>query len=134
MALLPNGYNPQNLNDVFTQQATSASNNAADAYTQNKKRLVASEAAGGRLMSGVSNYPLTDLATNEQQTQSGIQDSLANSLAAVPEEDWLNSQNFNRNSQLANLIGSMNKPSTLQEVFQGIGQFGPLAAMAASFL
>lgn len=134
MALLPNGYNPQNLSDVLGQQASSASANAADAYMQNKKRLVASEAAGGRLMSGVSNYPLTDLATGEQQTQSGIQDQLANSLAGIPEEDWLNKQNFNRSYQLANLIGSLSKPSTLQEVFQGIGSVGPMAAMAASFL
>lgn len=133
MALLPNGYNPQNLNDVLTQQAGAASANANQNYIQQRKQLVSDQASGGRLTSGVSNYPLTDLDTGEQQTQSGIQDNLASSLASIPEEDWLNTQNFQRQQQLANLIGSLNKPSTLQEALGGIGQVGPLAAMAASF-
>lgn len=134
MALLPSGYNPQNLNDVLTQQAGSASANAADAYTQQRKKAVAGEAAGGRLMSGVSNYPLGDLDTAEAQTQSGIQDNLASSLAGIPEEDWLNQQNFGRSAGLANLIGSLNQPSTLEQVMQGIGQVGPMAGLLASFL
>jgi hypothetical protein len=133
MALLPNGYDPQNLSDVLGQQAQSASANQNQAYIQQKKQLVADQAAGGRLTSGVSNYPLADLSTQNQQAQSGIQDQLANSLAGIPEEDWLNTQNFQRQTQLADLIGSLNKPSTLQEALQGIGQVGPLAAMAASF-
>ena len=133
MALLPNGYNPQNLSDVLSQQAKSASANESDAYTQQRKRLVAQQAAGGRLTSGVANYPLTDLDTSEQRAQSGIQDQLANSLAGIPEEDWLNSQNFNRSKQLAELIGSLNKPTTLQEVMQGIGVGGSLASLGAAF-
>lgn len=134
MALLPNGYNPGNLNDVLTKQADTASANQTDDYTQQKKRLVASQAAGGRLTSGVSNYPLTDLSVSNQRAQSGIQDQLASSLAGIPEEDWLNNQNFQRSYQLANLIGSMNKPGTLEEALGAIGQVGPLAAVAASFL
>jgi hypothetical protein len=134
MALLPNGYDPQNLNDVLQQQAQSASANQNQQYIQQKKQLVADQAAGGRLMSGVSNYPLADLSTQNQQAQSGIQDQLANSLAGIPEEDWLNTQNFQRQQQLAQLVGSLNKPSTLQEALQGIGQVGPLAAVTASFL
>ena len=134
MALLPNGYDPNNLNDVLTQQANSASANQQQNYIQQKKQLVADQAAGGRLMSGVSNYPLTDLSTQNQQAQSGIQDQLANSLAGIPEEDWLNTQNFQRSQQLAQLVGGLNQPSTLEQVLQGVGQVGPLAAMAASFL
>jgi hypothetical protein len=134
VALLPNGYNPQNLNDVLTQQANSASANQQQQYTQQRKQLISDEASGGRLMSGVSNYPLADLDTSNAQAQSGIQDQLASSLASVPEEDWLNTQNFNRSYQLANLIGGLNKPSSLEQALQGIGQVGPLAGVAASFL
>jgi hypothetical protein len=133
MSLLPNGTDPNNLNDVLQQQAQSASANQQNQYVQQKKQLVADQAAGGRLMSGVSNYNLTDLSNQNQSAQSGIQDQLATSLAGIPEEDWLNSQNFQRSSDLASLIGSLNKPSTLQEALGGIGQVGPLAAMAASF-
>lgn len=133
MSLLPNGYNPQNLSDVLTQQAGAASANQTDDYIQAKKRTVASEAAGGRLMSGVSNYPLTDLSVQNQRAQSGIQDNLSNSLAGVPEEDWLNQNNFKRSYDLASLIGSLNKPSTLQEALQGIGTAGQLGATVAAF-
>lgn len=133
MALLPNNYDPQNLSDVLGQQAKSSTANLTDQYTQARKKAVASEAAGGRLTSGVSNYPLTDLDTSYQQGKSGIQDQLASSLAGIPEEDWLNGQNFQRQQQLANLIGSLNKPSTLSEALSGIGSIGPLAAMTASF-
>jgi len=133
VALLPNGYSPDNLNDVLTQKAGQETAQLTDEYQQQKKRAVAQQAASGRLMSGVSNYPLTDLDTSYQSGKSGIQSGLASSLAGIPEEDWLNSQNFQRSYDLANLVGGMNKPSTLQEALQGIGQLGPLAAMAASF-
>lgn len=134
MALLPNGYDPQNLQDVIGQQAQSASANENQNYIQQRKQAVAGQAAGGRLMSGVSNYPLTDLDTGEAQAQSGIQDQLASSLAGIPEEDWINTQNFNRSTQLANLIGGLNKPSSLEEAMQGIGQAGPLIALGAALL
>jgi len=134
MALLPNGYNPQTLEDVLGQQAQSQSANLTDQYQQQRKRSVAQEAANGRLLSGVSTYPLTDLDTSYQRGLSGIQTNLSNALSAVPEEDWLNQNNFQRSYQLASLIGSLNKPSTLDEVLGGIGQIGPLAATAASFL
>lgn len=134
MALLPNGFDPQTLQDTLTQQANQASAAQNQNYIQQRKQLVADQASSGRLTSGVSNYPLTDLSTQNQQAQSGIQDQLASSLAGIPEEDWLNQQNFQRSQQLADLIGSLNKPSTLSEALSGIGQVGPLAVTAASFL
>lgn len=133
MALLPNGYDPQNLSDVLTGEANSATANLTDQYQQGRKRMVAQQAAGGRLMSGVSNYPLTDLDTSFTKAKSGIQDQLASSLASVPEEDWLNQNNFNRSYQLANFIGGLNKPNTLEEILAGIGGGAQLATMAASF-
>jgi hypothetical protein len=134
MALLPNGYNPQNLQDVLQGQADTASQQQQQSYIAQKKKAVAGEAAGGRLMSGVSNYPLADLSNQNQTAQAGIQDQLASSLAGIPEEDWLNQQNYGRSKQLADLIGSLNKPSTLEEALGAVGQVGPMAAMAASFI
>ena len=87
MALLP-GYNPQNLSDVLQQQAQSQSANLADNYTQQRRRLIAQQGSSGRLMSGVADYPLTDLDTQEAQGQAGIQDNLASALAGIPTHDW----------------------------------------------
>lgn len=132
MALLPNGYDPKNLDDVLKGQAGSATANLTDQYQQARKRAVSSEAASGRLMSGVSDYPLTDLDTNYQQGKSGIQDQLATSLGGISQEDWLNNQDYLRSYGLANKIGNANRPSTLDELFQGIGAVGPsLATFAA---
>jgi hypothetical protein len=127
-------YNPQTLQDVLGQQAQAQTAQTTDQYTQAKKRAVAGQAASGRLMSGVSDYPLGDLNAQEGQALSGIQSNLATSLGGIPSEDWLNQKNFQRSYDLANLIGSLNKPSTLDQVFQGIGSIGPLAAVGASFL
>lgn len=132
MALVPDQTTPKTLEDVLGQQAQSQSNNLTDQYTQAKRRAVSSEAANGRLMSGVSDYPLTDLQTNYEQGMSGIQDNLASSLAGIPSEDWMNSQNFGRSYQLAGQIGDLNKPSTLDQVFQGIGAGAGAVGMFAA--
>lgn len=134
MALLPSGYNPKNLEDVIKQAGTQQQAGLTDQYTQARKKAINSSAASGRLNSGVANYPLTDLDTSYQSGLSGIQNNTASQLAAVPEEDWMNQQGFNRSYNLSKLIGSLNKPSTLEEILGGIGQAGPLAAMTASFL
>lgn len=123
---------PKTLEEALQGQAASASANANDAYTQQRKRLVSQQAASGRLMSGVSDYPLADLDVGNQQTQSGIQDQLASSLAGISQEDWLNNQNYLRQYGLANKIGNANKPSTLDELLQGIGAIGPTAATVAA--
>lgn len=131
MALLP-GYNPQNLQGILSQQAQSQSANLTDQYQQSRKQLVADQAASGRLLSGVSDYPLTDLQTRYTQGLTGIQDNLANSLYGIPANDYLQQQQFQRQSDLANQIGNANRPNTLDQVFQGIGAAsGPLLTFAA---
>lgn len=129
MSLFPSG---MNLEDVLNKQAQSASANQTDAYQQQRKRLVSQQAASGRLMSGVSDYPLADLDTGNLQAQSGIEDQLATSLGGIGAEDWMNRQKYLRSYGLANKIGNANKPSTLEEVLSGMGAIGPsLATFAA---
>ena len=132
MAILP-GYDPQNLQDVLQQQAQNQSAGIQDQYNQSRRSLVARLAANGQLMGGTADYPLTDLDTSEAGALSGVQSNLSKALAGIPSEDWLNNQNFQRSYNLANYIGSLNQPSTLDQVFQGIGAIGPLAAAGASF-
>lgn len=125
-------YDPKNLQDALGQQAKQATAQTTDVYNQARKRAVSREAASGRLMSGVSDYPLTDLDTQRGSALSGIQSNLTDSLAGIPGEDWLNQKNYQRSYQLADLIGRMNKPSTLDQIFQGIGSIGPSVAMGAA--
>lgn len=123
------GYNPQNLNDVLSQSAGSASANLGQNYVQQRKQAIADQASSGRLMSGVASYPLTDLQTQYQQGLSGIQNNLAQQEASIPEEDWLNSQAFGRQQQVASQIANNLSPSTLQEIFEGIGTGTQLAGL-----
>lgn len=132
MALIAGStYAPQNLQDVLGQQAQAATNSVNDQYNQQRKRTVAGEAANGRLMSGVSDYPLADLDTQQGSTLSGVQSQLGTSLGSISSEDWLNNQDFLRQYGLAGQIGSYARPSSLDEFFQGIGAVGPIAAAYA---
>lgn len=112
---------PTTLEQALGNQANSQVAQSQDAYTQNRKRLIAGQAAGGQLGSGVQNYGQTDLATGEANNESDIYSGLADSLAGIPAEDQLNQEQYNQNLQLAQLIGSLNKPSQLQEALGTVG-------------
>lgn len=131
MAILPNGYDPKTLEDAINQSGTAQTANLTDQYQQQRKRDVAGQAAGGRLMSGVSSYPLTDLDTRYQQGLSGIQTNQANELSGIPSEDWLNSQQFERQKSLAQDIAKRMSPDLLQEIFGGIGAAGKIGGTVA---
>jgi len=132
MALFP-GYDPQNLQDVISQSTGAQTANLTDQYQQARKRAVAGQAAGGRLMSGVASYPLTDLDTQYQQGLSGIQTGEAETLGGIPAEDWLNTQQFGRQKSLAEDIAARLKPTTLDEILQGIGTATQIGGTVAGF-
>lgn len=123
---------PNTLEDVLKQSAGSQTSQVQDQANQNRKRQVSLLAHNGQLMGGTADYPLGDLDTQEGSALSGIQSNLTNALGGIPQEDWLNSQNFNRSYNLASLIGQLNKPNTLDQVLQGIGSIGPTVAMGAA--
>jgi hypothetical protein len=127
------GYNPQNLQDVLSQSAGSQAANLGQNYIQQRRQAIADQASSGRLMSGVADYPLTDLQTQYQQGLSGIQNNLAQEEAGIPEEDWLNSQGFGRQQQVAGQVANNLAPSTLDEVFQGIGLGAKVGGTIAAF-
>lgn len=120
------------LEQALGDQANNQVSQLQDAYAQKRKRLVSQQASQGRLMSGVADYPLTDLSNEEAGAESAVYSGLASSLASIPAEDWANSRDYQRNIELAKLIGEMNKPSTLQEALGGLRTAGNLAAMYAA--
>lgn len=123
-----------NLEDVLGARANNAVAGVADASTQNRRRLIGKLGAGGRLRSGVGNYDLTDADTAEANSLNGIYGNLASVLGGIPAENYGDERQNSRNTQLAELIAKLNKPSTLQEVLGGIGQAGSIAGTAAAFL
>lgn len=133
MALFADG-GPTTLEQALGNQAQNQVAGVRDQYTQARKRLVSKEAASGRLMSGVSDYPLADLAREGAGAESDIYSNLASTLAGVPAEDTLNRNDYNRNLDLARLVGQLNKPSSLQEALGLISTGGKLAGNAAMFL
>lgn len=114
MALFDSG-TPTSLEQALGDQAKNAIAQTQDQYVQNRKRLVGQQAAQGRLMSGVADYPLTDLSKEGAGAESDIYSNLASTLGGINAEDWANANDYQRNLQLAKLIGSLNKPSALQE-------------------
>lgn len=108
-----------------------------DAAVQKKRRLVGQEAANGRLGSGVSNYPLADLASGTASDLSGVDTGLASALGQIPAEGYLNDKQNERNYALARLIGELNKKSGLESGLAGAAAgagagaaFGPYGAVA----
>lgn len=122
-----------NLEQVLGNQANTKALGIQDKYAQAKRRLVGQQAASGRLRSGVSNYNLGDLATSEAKDIGSVYSDLASSLGQIPSEDWLNQNQYTRNLRLSELIGSLQKPSTLQEVLGGIRTAGNVAGTVAMF-
>lgn len=127
------GTESTSLEKVLGDQANNQAGQIQDAYAQKRKRTVASEAHAGRLGSGVSDYTMGDLNAAEAGDVGDVYSGLASSLGAIPAEDYTNANSYNRNLQLAQLIGSLNKPSSLQEALGMLGQAGNIGAKFAAF-
>ena len=112
---------PTNLEQVLGNQAETQVNRLRDSQVQKRKRLVSQQAASGRLNSGVSNYPLADFDTAGANAESEIYSTLAAQLGGISSEDLLNQNDYNRNLQLSELIGTQNRPSKLQEAIGVLG-------------
>lgn len=112
---------PLTLEDVFNRQADTATMGIEQNAAKKRRRLIGQQAASGRLGSGVANYSLADADTAELNDIGGVSRTLADVLGQVPAEDYGASQDFDRQVQLAKLIGKKNKPSGLASALGGIG-------------
>lgn len=120
------------LEDVLGQKATDASTAINDSYTNQRKRLVAQQAASGRLGSGVSNYNFGDLASSEASDLGGVQSSLADALGQIPSGDIIDQKEEERNRILSEYVASLNKPSALQQTFGALGSGAKVFGTVAS--
>lgn len=120
-------YTTRSLKDIFGDVAQSQ----IDPYMANRatgrSKVIAGDAASGRLSSGVASADLNayDKDTNAgvSAIRAGVLPSEAQGTLQSQQQDFLDQQaekEFQRNISLANLLGSLNKPSSLQELFGGI--------------
>lgn len=126
-------YKPgRTLEDVLGDSAQ----NQVDTYKRGRlpgrNSKVSELAATGRLSSGVAENVLHNYDTDTNNGETGIRAGILPSVAQGQlTADSQNRQNtftadeaekeYNRNMTLARLLGDMNKPSKLSEIFSGIG-------------
>lgn len=108
---------PSTLADVLGQQADTASLGIENAYARKRKQAAAQAGASGRLRSGVQNYTVGDINSGELSDLGNVQSSLAGALGEIPSQDYLDSNNYDRSRQLAELIARLNQDSGLSKIF-----------------
>lgn len=119
---------PSTLEDVLGRQAETQGMALEQQFAKKRRQNAAQQAHAGRLGSGVSNYQAGDLAAEELGAFGDLESSLAESLGAIPTEDYESGQQDARMQELAKLIGSLNKKGGLQEILSGAGQLGGIGA------
>jgi hypothetical protein len=124
------------LESILANQAQTGVAGIQDQYAQKKRRLAGQLAGGGsgRYRSGVGNYQLGDLDAEQAGAESGVYQNLATTLGGIPATDYLDQMGYKRSDSLSRLIGSLNKPSSLQEALGMAGQAGNIASKFAAFL
>lgn len=109
------------LEDVLGKQAETASMGLDQSAAKKRRQAIAQQAQAGRLGSGVANYTLADLDSEEIGGMGDIQSRLAEALGQIPSEDFVRQNEYQRQEQLAKLIGSLNKRSKVGSILGGIG-------------
>jgi len=124
---------PKTLEELLNEAANSETGKVKDQYASLRKRAVAGQAASGRLSSGVSDYPLTELDKSEGSAIAGIHGDLAKALGGYGADNYFKDKEHTSSLELAKLIGDMNKKSELEQILGGLGGLGGLAGGIAGF-
>lgn len=121
-------YQTRSLKDIFGDVAQSQIDPYDKSRVLGRNKVIAGDAASGRLSSGVASADLGQYdqgtAQGEAAIRAGVLPSEATGTINQQQNDFIDQQSekdYQRNLSLANLLGGMNKPSTLQEIFAGIG-------------
>lgn len=122
------------LEDALSSQSDTASMNIQNQFSKKRRQAVSQQAKLGRLGSGVANYTLGDIDAGEIGALGDVYGGLSEALGQIPSEDYYSGRDFERNRALARRIGELQKPSTLEEVFGGIGTGLQVAGSVAPFL
>lgn len=101
------------LADVLGAQADTAATGVTNEYAKRKRKEAAIAGSTGRLNSGVQNYTVADTNASELGDLGNVYGGLATALGNVTNNDYLTNQQDARDRELAMLVASLNKPSSL---------------------
>jgi hypothetical protein len=121
-------FNTRSLQDIFGDVAQSQ----VDPYRQqraiDRSKTIAGQAASGRLSSGIAEHTLGEFdrntASGESAIRAGVLPSEAQGTLQEQQNEFTSNEaekEYQRNLSLSKLLGEMNKPSSLSEIFGGIG-------------
>ena len=137
-------YKPgRTLEDVFGDISNSQVDRFKRGRMPARNSKISELAATNRLSSGVAQSALDafdkDTTQGEADIRAGILPSVAQGQLTADSQNRQNAftntfaeREFQRNLQLARMLGKMNKPSTLSEIFAGLGAAGSLAGNIGS--
>jgi hypothetical protein len=123
----------RSLQDIFGDVAQSQVDPYDKSRAVGRSKTVAGQAASGRLSSGIAEHTLgdydSDTASGESAIRAGVLPSEAQGTLQNQQQDWQSNEaekDYQRNISLANLLGEINQPSTLQNIFSGMNATGNL--------
>jgi hypothetical protein len=132
-------FNTRSLKDIFGDVAQSQVDPYKQGRVVGRNKVIAGDAASGRLSSGVASNDLNayDLATNQGESaiRAGVLPAEAQGTLQGQQNDFLSNQSeldYQRSYSLAKMLGEMNKPTTLQEIMAGVGAGSSLLGNAGT--
>lgn len=136
-------YSSRPLDQIFGDVAQSQVDPYKKQRALGRSKVISGDAASGRLSSGVASADLglydEGTAQGEAAIRAGILPAEAQQTMQDRQNEYLSNEadkEYERNMTLSKLLGSMNKPSRLSQIFQGAGSgastgaaFGPYGAL-----
>lgn len=118
---------PKDLTDALASVGTGGTAGINDIYSQAKKRQGQEAMALGR-PTGANSYGPQRFGVQQGLDQGNLEATLGGVLGDTGYKNALQEREFQQNKQLAEEAARLNKPSLLQQIFQGIGGVGKTAA------
>lgn len=128
MALMASGVAiPDDLKAALGGYTKKAQGNIGGIYKNLGGNFASDQATLGHTPSGPGNSPDYTLGEGEAASSRGANDALYSALGGTAYKDTLNQREYNQNTELANEVGALNRPSTLEEALTGLGAGSRLA-------
>lgn len=133
MALLASGVQlPPDLASTFSGIGTNAYNRIGQNYAKAGTMPTFDPSLGGG--TGVTDYQKQRLAATQGLDIGNLEAGLGGELGNTGYQNTLAQRDFNQQKMIADLIGEAAAPSTLQEIFAGIGGGARAATPWAAFM
>ena len=118
---------PQDLSGILGTVGAGRTAGINNIYNQAKQRQTAENAALGR-RPGANSYGPQRLGVQQGIDQGNLEASLGGILGNTGYQNTLAERDYGQQRQLAEEAAALNKPSLLDEIFQGIGAVGKTGA------